>query len=300
MNCYLRSTLLAVAVAAAIHVFLCDVLPREATLPLYQTTKTLRFPQGNFLRLAHTDGAVEVLTHDGKDFIIHADIRAYGAAALRPATEGYVETAVTGTTDGAGIRIQTELGERPEPIDLRIDYRMTVPRNTNLSVEGANGNVLIREGCGAIYITGNNTDVRVMRPGGAVRVESTNGRIQVEHAQKDTVLKTINGSIFAQMDGGYLVADTTNGNISALLQSGTVTSCDLTSLNGGITLSVDPSVGLSLKARTESGLASSKVDLDYADGYPKRRALAGASGSGSTAVSLHSRNGNINIIRSGT
>lgn len=302
MNTYIRSAVVAVVVAVCIHAFtvgiLCEVLPREATQPLFQTSKTLRFEQGNFLRLAHTDGAVEVVTHNGKDFIVRAEIRAYGTTDLLATTTAYVETMVTGTSDGAGIRIQTEQGERPGPIDVRVDYRMTVPRGTNLSVEGANGNVLIREGCGAIHITGNNTDIKVVNPHGAVRAESTNGRIKVQKAQGETVLKTINGSIYAELTGGYLEADTTNGNVSAVLQSDTVKSCNLTSLNGSITLSVTESTQITLDAMTESGLVHSKLELDYADGYPKRRAIVGASGTGGTPVALHSRNGDINIIRS--
>ncbi len=304
MNVLYRSIASAVGVAIAIHAFtvgvLCDVLPREATPPLFQTTKTLRFPEGNFLRLAQTDGSVEVLTHGGRDFLLHAEIRAYGSASLLSATEAYVDTMVQGSTDGSGIRIQTECGERPEPIDLRIDYRLTVPKGTNLSVEGANGNVLIREGCGAIFITGNNTDIKVIRPGGAVRAESTNGRIKVEHALGETVLKTINGSIYATMNGGYLEANTTNGNVSVALLDNSVTSCDLTSLNGGITLSVTDSAIVSLDAVTESGVVRSELELHYAEGYPKRRAVSGTSGDGGTSVSLHSKNGDINIVRSKT
>ena len=297
-----RSIASAVGVAIAIHAFtvgiLCDVLPREATPPLFSTTKTLRFPEGNFLRLAHTDGSVEVFSHDGRDFIIRAEIRAYGNADLLTAVESYVESMISGTSDGAGIRVQTESGERPEPIDLRIDYRLTVPKQTNLSVEGANGNVVIHEGCDAIFITGNNTDIKVIRPGKSVRAESTNGRIRVVDAPGETVLKTINGSIYAEMSGGSLEASTTNGNVSAVLQFGTISKCDLTSLNGGITLSVAESAGVSLDAFTESGVVRSELDLDHAEGYPKRRAVVGASGDGGTAVSLHSRNGDINITRS--
>ncbi len=304
MNSLYRSLGSALAIAIAIHSFtvgvLCDVLPREATPPLLQTEKTLRFEAGKFLRLAHTDGSVEVQTHDGPDFILRAEIRAYGKSELLAATKAYVETVFTGTTDGSGIWVQTESGERPEPIDLRIDCRLTVPRETNLSVEGANGNVLIREGCGAIFITGNNTDIRVIRPGRSVRAESTNGRITVEHAPGETVLKTINGSIYAQIEGGYLEASTTNGNVSAVLLHPTVKSCNLTSLNGGITLSIADSVDVSLDAVTESGVASTEVALDYAPGYPKRRALVGTHGAAGTSVTLHSKNGDITIIRSGT
>lgn len=296
-----RSILIALAIAVGIHAYtlglLREILPREASPPLVQTTRSLRFDSGKFLRLAHTDGSVEVITHDGSDFIITAEVRAYGRDKLREVAEAYIETMVTGLADGGGIRVQTESGDRPEPLDLRTDYKLTVPRGTNLSVEGANGNVLIREGCGALFISGNNTDIKIINPGAAVRAESNNGRIKVENAPGETVLKTINGNIHARMAGGHLKAETTNGSVSASLGSPAITACDLKSLNGGITLSVVEGCTLAVEAETDSGSVSTDLPLDYAKGYPKRRKLIGSEGGGQTRATLYSRNGDISITR---
>lgn len=302
MSVFYRSLLVAALIAAAVHAFtmgvLCDVLPREATPPMFHATRSLRFEQGNFLRLAHTDGSVEVFTHEGSEFLLSADIRAYGPKEYLDATHAYVDTMVQGSTDGGGIRIHTETGERPEPVDIRIDYQLTVPRGANVSVEGANGNVLVHEGCGALFVQGNNTDIKIVSPGAAVRAQSNNGRIQVLNAPSETVLKTINGNIYASMEGGYLEADTTNGSVSVLLRSGEVSSCNLTSLNGGITLAlVDPDA-VAVDARTDNGLVHCGLALAYADGFPKRRKVVGTAGTGTSKVSLYSRNGDISIARS--
>jgi len=302
MSVLYRSILAAVAIAIAIHTFtmgvLCDVLPREATPPLYHATRHLQFATGNFLRLAQSDGSVEVFTHGRPEFIIEADIRVYGRAKLLEDTKAYVETMIQGSEDGGGIRIQTERGDRPEPVDIRTDYRLTVPKGANVSVEGANGNVLIHEGCGALHITGNNTDIKVISPGAAVRAQSNNGRIQVENAPGETVLKTINGNIYATMTGGYLEAETTNGSVAAALKSDNVVSCDLTSLNGGITLSLEDTANMAVEAHTDSGTIDCNIGLTCEAGYPKRRKVVGTAGSGQNKVSLYSRNGDISIVRS--
>ena len=276
---------------------LCDVLPREAMPPLYRATRSLRFEEGKFLRLAQSDGSVEVFTHDRPEFLIHADIRVYGRGKLLEATEAYVDTMIQGDADGGGIRIQTETGDRPEPVDIRTDYRLTVPRGANVSVEGANGNVLIHEGCGALFIQGNNTDIKIVSPGAAVRAESNNGRIKVENAPGETVLKTVNGNIYASMAGGYLTAETTNGTVAVALKSENVTSCNLTSLNGGITLSVVDTGNMAVEAGTDSGTIRCDLALSYEAGYPKRRKIVGMAGTGHNKVSLYSRNGDISIVR---
>lgn len=297
----MRSILAAGAIAAAVHAFtmgvLCDVLPREATPPLLHVTRDLHFPEGNFLRLAHSDGSVEVRTHERPDFQISADIRAYGDAALLEAVAAYAETMVQGTADGGGIRIQSETGERPDPIEFRIDYQLTVPRNANVSVEGANGNVLVHEGCGALFVQGNNTDIKILNPGGAVRAESNNGRIVVKNAPGETVLETINGNVYASMAGGYLEANTTNGEVAVDLLTPEVASCDLTSLNGGITLAVSDPGDFAVRAATDSGTIHCGIEIAYDPGFPRRRILEGRSGSGANPVSLYSRNGDIRIVR---
>lgn len=301
MNLSYRSILVAGVIAVAIHAFtmgvLCDVLPREASPPLVRVTKSLRFDTGNFLRLAHTDGSVEVFTHDRPGFLIDAEIRAYGRGKLRETVEAFVATMVTGAIDGGGVRIQTETGERPDPVDIRTDYKLTVPAGTNVSVEGVNGNVLVHDGCGALFIQGNNTDIRIIRPGAAVRAESNNGRIQVEGAPGETVLKTVNGNIYAGMAGGYLEAQTTNGTVAVTLETGNTTSCDLTSLNGGITLTLAHPDDIVLQAETDSGTIRSALDIAYDDGYPKRRKIMGTMGNAQTRIRLYSRNGDINIVR---
>lgn len=302
MTIFYRSILAASGIAIGVHAFtmglLCDVLPREASPPLVQASRSLRFGEANFLRLAQSDGSVEVFTHDQPQFLIQAEIRAYGREKLLEQATAYVDTMVTGIADGGGIRIQTETGERPEPLDVRTDYVLTVPKGTNLSVEGVNGNVLVHEGCGALFINGNNTDIKIVSPGASVRAESNNGRIKVENAPGETELKTINGNIYARMKGGHLKAETTNGTVKVELVDGETTSCDLTSLNGGITLSTADSCQLALDASTDSGTVASSLTLDYADGYPRRRKIIGTQGTGRTRATLYSRNGDITIARS--
>jgi DUF4097 and DUF4098 domain-containing protein YvlB len=301
MNTFQRSILTALGIAIGVHAFciglLRDVLPRETGAPLVHENRTLRFAEGKFLRLAHSDGSVEVFTHDQSEFMIKAAIRAYGPDKLQDVARDYIATMVTGVVDGGGIRIQTEAGERPEPLDVRTDYVLTVPRGTNVSVEGVNGNVLIHEGCGALFINGNNTDIKIVGPGAAVRAQSNNGRIKVE-APGETVLKTINGNIYARMRGGYLTAETTNGTIKAVLSNAETSSCDLTSLNGGITLSATDGCALALEARTDNGIVDSALAFNYAEGYPKRRKIVGVLGDGRTRATLYSRNGNVSIARS--
>lgn len=302
MNTLYRSMLAASGIAIGVHAFtmglLCDVLPREASPPLVQDSRSLRFEEGNFLRLAQTDGSVEVFTHDQPQFLIQAEIRAYGREKLLDQAKAYIDTMVTGVADGGGIRIQTETGERPEPLDVRTDYILTVPKGANISVEGVNGNVLVHEGCGALFINGNNTDIKIISPGASVRAETNNGRIKVEDAPGETELKTINGNIYAKMRGGHLKAETTNGTVKVDLADGETTSCDLTSLNGGITLSTADSCQLALEASTDSGTVASALTLDYADGYPRHRKIIGTQGTGRTRATLYSRNGDIMIARS--
>ena len=50
--------------------------------------------------------------------------------------------------------VVTEPGERPEAIDVRVNYIVYVPEDTSVSIEGGNGNVFIGAGCGPVSAFG--------------------------------------------------------------------------------------------------------------------------------------------------
>jgi len=293
----MRSLFTAVLIAAAIQTFtvgvLAPLLPRQVCRPLLDTTRNLSFPPVAGLRLVNADGAVHVRTHDQAEIQVQARIRAYAGEDVSALAEEYVAGLLRINADSDLLEIVTEPRIRPDEVDLRVDYVITVPTGTDIDISGTNGNVNIAKGSGRTRITGNNRDIRVQEPLGPVEVEITNGRIQVYDTNDTTQLKTINGKIYAHVKTGALEASTTNGNIVVTLLNSDVISCDLKSLNGGITLVMPAQSSAQVEAVTARGVVRSDFDVRPLLGHQRQRQLRGIIGEGHARLSLNSLNGNI-------
>ncbi len=302
----IRSAATAVFIALAIQIFTVGILaprlPREVCRPGIQVEETFTLSAVPVLRLVNTDGAVRIQTNPTqRDIQVTARVRAYttGGEALAMA-EAYIPTLFDIKESPDMIVIVTEPGVRPDPVDLRVDYTLALPPGMDIAIDVANGNVWIAEGCNNISVEGNNSDIEVVRPSGAVSIKTINGRIRASECASDTTLETVNGSIQATLTGGALQASTITGGIVATLLAQSVEACDLTSLNGSITLVMSDQHAADINAATERGLVRTEMAMELERGIQRRRMIHGIIGTGDTMVAVNSMNGDIVIQRSAT
>ncbi len=304
MGIFIRSTSTALLILASIQCFTVGVLsPRlslEICQPGVQTTQRLDFEKVKSFHIKNADGAIKINSADTDTIQVTADVRAFTPDSdTQSVAEQYLSTLFATEVRDNSVQIVTEPEARPDDVDMVVNYIVVVPRGTDLRLEGSNGNVSVGPGCGKIFINSNNTDVLVEEPGGRVHATIANGRIRVEKAADETTLETVNGSIYANMTGGSLSATTANGNINAKMLDPTVASCELTAMNGGITLALSEACSAEVNAETRRGVVRSEIPVAEKLVEEKRRTLRGRIGStGSTRLDLNSLNGNIVITRS--
>lgn len=305
MPIFLKSASLALVIAAAIQCFtvgyLSPKLSLEVCRPMVHETRSERLSASSQLHLISRDGAVQVRTHTEPVILVEADLRAYAATSESATLAGsYLPTLVQVTQEADVLRLVSEPGERPEALDVLVNYVIYVPENTSVRIDGANGNVFIGAGCGTISVQGNNTDVEITDPRGSVEAKVANGRIRVTGTVQSASLETVNGSIYAHLRGGSLSASTANGNIYADLLAPDITACDLTAMNGGITLAMVEDCSAEVNATTGGGLVRSDLPFQQIQGLRKRHVLHGTIGDGRTRLTMNSLNGDILITRSAT
>ena len=305
MNTFMRSTGTAILIAAAIQCFTVGVLaprlPREVCKPGVQEVRTQTYPAVQRIRLKTSEGAVKVSTHEFDEVVMEATIRAYTQHSnTKVMAEQYVKTLLATEVTPEELSVVTEPLERPDEVDLRVDYVFKIPPGVALDIEGMNGNIWVGGGCGDVSVVGNNTDIEVVAPLGKVHARSTNGRIRVYEAADITDVATVNGSVYVHMMGGSLKGETTNGAIVVNLLDPKVEACDLTVVNGGITLVMSEGCSAEVNARTSLGVIKSDLLFAESSKVVRKHALHGAIGEGHTKLEMQSMNGNIWITRSST
>jgi DUF4097 and DUF4098 domain-containing protein YvlB len=144
-------------------------------------------------------------------------------------------------------------------IDHNVDYQVSVPARTKLTVDDTNG------------------DVSITAVSGEFNLETTNGRIELTGC--------------SQVD-----AETTNGRIRAELSSVTGP-LRLETTNGSVTLVVPPSFNGVLNAATTNG--SIETDLPVTTRGARDNSLEGTIGSGGLEVRLRTTKGGIEVRSTG-
>ncbi|HOQ90260.1 MAG TPA: DUF4097 family beta strand repeat-containing protein [Candidatus Hydrogenedentes bacterium] len=300
-----KSVITAALIAVAIQIFCVGILapnlPREVCRPGLLETRQFNLPASQALNIVGKNGAVRIMANQTDVFSVVAEIRAYTRyASDAPTASEYLSHLFQVDRQGEITRLVVEPSDAPDVVDIRVDLQVTVPEGTDVAVDIINGNIWVEGAAGDVAVEGNNSDIQVSGPSGAVAAKTTNGRIVVHGARAETTLETANGSINVQMLGGALQASTITGNITLRLMSEDVEACDLTSLNGSITLFLKESCSAVLSASTVRGT----VDLDptfvVRDGEIRRRMVRGTLRDGRTKLSLNSMNGNIVLQRSET
>lgn len=281
----------------SVHV-IAPALPRVIGPADYTETRSLEWTGARTLRLTNQDGFVRVWTRPGAECRATAEIRVYSRGENGPAHgKAYATQLVTAQHVDDTIEIMTEAGERPYDLEVFVDYTLEVPRDMDIEISSANGNVWVYDGCGSVRVTGVNSDIAVSRPSGAVDANSVNGRIRVTDAPEGANLHTVNGNVYAHMKGGGLSASTVNGVIVAHVLDPAVSQCDLLSKNGGITLAMAPGCSAQVVAETAHGIVRSDLDIAPTAGAVHRRKLEGIIGEGRTQLQMNTINGNIWIAR---
>jgi hypothetical protein len=303
MVTFLRSATTAVCIAAAIQCFtvgyLAPRIPLQVCRPYVEQAEQFSFAPTPEVRIDNNDGAVRVAVHEEDQILLTATIKAYAQDSETEAiAQEYVKSLLKVERSAGALKVLTEPDSRPDNLELEVDYQLTVPPGTDITIRGSNGNVWVGEACGDITVESNNADVEVLSPGGNVSAKVANGRIVIHQAKNNTVLETVNGSIYADMLGGSLQASTANGNISAEMLAQDANAANLTAMNGGITLLLPEEYSASIHATTGSGEVKSDIPLTELKGFRKRREFHGAIGSEGANLTMNSLNGNILITRS--
>lgn len=298
MGRFMRSLLTAGGIALAVQIFavyvLAPRLPIVRGRPVVMATRTLELEAASCIELDNRDGSARFRARQAGPIAVTAEVRAYvsdktGAAVAR----AYAETLIETVSDGAALRIVTEPGERPEGVEVQVDYTIEAPAGVSVSVDSVNGNVWVSRGFDAVRVTGQNCDVEIVEPAGPVTAHSANGRIRVLDAQADTSIDTLNGNVYAHMRAGALTARTTNGAIVARMLAPNANDFELESLNGGITLILSDGCAGQVDAETGLGIIRSDFPVDCTQGARRRRRLQGVIGEDGGRLVMRTLNGNI-------
>lgn len=192
-----------------------------------------------------------------------------------------------GAIDVAGTEGRAELHTSGGSVGLR-EITGDVRAHTSggpMSAERMRGRLVLETSGGSI---------RVAALEGELQAETSGGSIQVHGVSGDARLETSGGSIEVDDAGGLVKAHTSGGPVRARLAAGNGKGGSLSSSGGGITVTLDPALGLEIDAATSGGRV--KLDLPVRlVGSVERDAVRGSINGGGPRLKLRSSGGSIHL-----
>ena len=236
----------------------------------------------------------------------------FGTIDVKPSSTPQVSISATPASDkvqvdcnqvGSRITAVTRFAQNADSSDGRVDYELSVPQQTNLSIRNAQG---------AIHLDGVRGDLTLR--GDAARVDVSNVTNSHVHIQ------TVNGPVtLSHVDGGHIEVLSTSGKVAMTAVSApklTVSTTDgdisydgdfghggeywLSNHSGAIDVSLPASASVDVDARAPRGSVQNDFPLQAAKPQPGNALLsghsfAGTSNSGSSSVQLRSFSGTIRV-----
>ena len=190
-----------------------------------------------------------------------------------------------GAIEASGLRAPAKLETSGGSITVR-------DLTASLRAHTSGGSIRLQNIRGEARVDTSGGNIDAVQLQGPLHAETSGGSIHLDEVSGDANVHTSGGGIKVRNAGGRLVADTSGGSIDASFAKGNSRGGSLESSGGGITVAIDPGVGLSIDAE------GSRVQTDLPlriQGEISRRSIHGALGSGGERLRLRTSGGGIRI-----
>jgi len=164
--------------------------------------------------------------------------------------------------------------------------------SSDLDAHTSGGSIHLRDISGKSRVETSGGGIEAVDLKGPLRGETSGGSIHLEDVAGDADVHTSGGGITIRNAGGRVAAETSGGSIDATFARGNARGGSLESSGGGITVAIDPAVGLSIDA--EGNHVRSDLPLRV-QGEISRHSLRGTLGNGGEKLYLHTSGGGVRI-----
>ncbi len=211
-------------------------------------------------------------------------------SSVRFEVEVPAETAVTIHTSGGGISLA---GLRsPAKVETSGGGIEVRELTGDLLAETSGGSIHLRNIKGKSNVETSGGGIEAVDLEGPLKAETSGGSVNLDRVSGDIRAHSSGGGIRIRDAGGRVDADTSGGSIEAAFSRGNARGGSLESSGGGISVAIDPGVGLSIDAHGNS--VSSDLPLTV-QGELSRGTLRGTLGHGGESLRLRTSGGSVKI-----
>ncbi len=280
-------------------------------------TRTLAIGANGTLHVSNLSGDVRITAGGGRDASVEIIRRSRGRTEA-DARLGLERVKADVQVVGTRAIVKADYpNERNSPYSLSIDYVITAPAGTRVSVSNVSGDIVVTGIKGELSVKTISGSVSLNNVGTLTEAKTASGDLKITGASTDGTLDvgTLNGDlVLSGIKARRLTASTVSGDISArdvtadsaelntvsgdLSYSGPVAAggrYSLTTHSGDVVFSPSGGAGFAVTATSINGEVSSSVTLQSSGGRNRRQSMTGTVGDGSATVALKTFSGDITV-----
>ncbi len=226
----------------------------------------------------------------------------YGRQILIAATIHSSKVAVDSSQQGNRVEVWSRFTDQATPAERRVEYEISVPLNTNVTVRAASGPIGIERLNSDVFLEGDEAQIHVQNvSNGHVHARSLSGAIVlVDVNGTDVEARSASGDIrLIRVSASTVKVTSTRGNIYYDGEFGSSGNYTLFNHSGNIEVALPETASVDLTARSQRGTVLNEVPMRPKQNTsipPKAgRTFVGTSHSGSSSVQLHTFSGTIRV-----
>ncbi|MGH9650082.1 MAG: DUF4097 family beta strand repeat-containing protein [Terriglobales bacterium] len=257
------------------------------------TKKEFRYTvaPGANLTVVNLDGPVTVRGVSGRQVLIGATLRS-------------AKVLVDSSQQGNRVEVCSHFTDQATPAERRVEYEISVPMNTNVTVRAASGPIRIERLRSDVFLEGDEAPIHVQDvSNGHVHARTLNGAIVLSNVSGTEIeTRSASGDIrLSRVSASSVKVISTKGNIYYDGEFGLGGSYTLFNHSGNIEVSLPETASVDLIARSQKGTVQNEVPMrqkqQAASPNPARAGstFVGTSHSGSSSVQLATFSGTIRV-----
>lgn len=197
--------------------------------------------------------------------------------------------------DTAGGSIEAQDLAGPARLDTSGGSIRATAIHGELSADTSGGSIQIENVDGDVSADTSGGSITIRGVRGKVGADTSGGGITIEDVTGDIEADTSGGSVKIAEAGGRVNASSSGGPIRVSFAAGNSSGGSLETSGGGITVELDPSVGLEIDAYSSGGSVDCELPVTV-QGKVSRTSLTGRLGSGGESLKLRTSGGGVDIV----
>lgn len=225
-------------------------------------------------RLKGVNGAIDVVGVAGARTMSISGERLVRARSSSDARSYLREVEVRVSESNNELLVQTIQPENTNGRDVEVNYEVRVPADWIVRLDNANGLVTVDSLSGNVVVEVANGQVQAHTVTGKIEVKLTNGNVLLDGVAGDAYVAVVNGNAEAKL----------NWTASGV--------CELSAVNGNLTLTIPKNTSAQFAADVTNG-SIAVLDLTLHNATSSANSVRGQLGSGAGKIALGTINGTI-------